>query len=317
MDIMDLINIAKDVFKIETAQINLASQLIDNQFKEAVKMIAGHQGKLIITGMGKSGLIGKKIAATLASTGTSSFFLHPGEAYHGDLGMIEKEDTLLLISNSGETDEVLRLIPFLQNQGNATIAMTGNPKSTLAKNAHYHLNIGVKEEACPLQLAPTCSTTVTLVMGDALAVALMKYRDFKAVNFARFHPGGSLGRKLLTKVEDVMKCEKLPIVTTDTTAKGLIQVMTEGKTGLAVILKEKKAVGIITDGDLRRAMEESTHDFFHKTARDLMTPNPKTVLEGTLLVVAEETMLNHSISALLVVDQKEALKGILELFDIR
>ena len=205
----DIITIAKKVFKIQSKEILNLSNLLTNDFENAVKSVFNTKGKFIICGMGKSGIIGKKIAATLASTGTPSFFLHPGEAYHGDLGMIEKEDILLLISNSGETDEVLKLIPFLKSQGNITISMSGNPKSTLGINTDYHLNIAIEKEACPLSLAPMSSTTTTLVMGDAIAVALMKLRDFKDEHFAKFHPGGSLGRRLLSTVSSVMKKENL------------------------------------------------------------------------------------------------------------
>jgi len=188
--LMNIRRIAEEVFEIESKEIANLSRLLTIDFENAVKSIINSKGKLIISGMGKSGIVGKKIAATLASTGTPSFFLHPGEAYHGDLGMVEKEDIVLLISNSGETDEVLKIIPFLKHQKNTTISMSGNPDSSLAKNTDFHLNISVNVEACPLQLAPTSSTTSTMVMGDALAVALMKLRDFKDVNFARFHPGG-------------------------------------------------------------------------------------------------------------------------------
>jgi len=191
---MNAIEIAKEVFEIESKEIRNLSNLLTEDFQKAIDLILNSSGKLIISGMGKSGIIGKKIAASLASTGTPSFFLHPGEAYHGDLGMVEKEDVVLLISNSGETDEVLKLIPYLRSQGNQTISMSKDPSSTLAENTKYHLNIAVSQEACPLQLAPTSSTTTTLVMGDALVVALMKARGFLAEDFARYHPGGSLGK---------------------------------------------------------------------------------------------------------------------------
>jgi arabinose-5-phosphate isomerase len=191
---MNAIEIAKEVFEIESKEIRNLSNLLTEDFQKAIDLILNSSGKLIISGMGKSGIIGKKIAASLASTGTPSFFLHPGEAYHGDLGMVEKEDVVLLISNSGETDEVLKLIPYLRDQGNQTISMSKDPSSTLAENTKYHLNIAVSQEACPLQLAPTSSTTTTLVMGDALVVALMKARGFLAEDFARYHPGGSLGK---------------------------------------------------------------------------------------------------------------------------
>jgi arabinose-5-phosphate isomerase len=266
--------------------------------------------------MGKSGIIGKKIAATLASTGTPSFFLHPGEAYHGDLGMIEKEDILLLISNSGETDEVLKIIPFLKSQGNITISMSGNPKSTLAINTNYHLNISIKKEACPLNLAPMSSTTATLVMGDAIAVALMKLRDFKDENFAKFHPGGSLGRRLLTKVENVMEKEKLPICDENTNIKHIISTITDGKSGLVVIMDDNKIKGIITDGDIRRAMETKEDNFFSLIAKDLMSKNPKTISKDAKLTTASDIMSENKINSLLVVDENDIFIGIVQMYDL-
>lgn len=313
---MDINNIAKDVFKIEAKEIaNLANHLTED-FANAIKAVLDTNGKFIISGMGKSGIIGKKIAATLASTGTPSFFLHPGEAYHGDLGMIEKDDIVLLISNSGETDEVLKLIPFLKTQGNITISMSGNPASTLAQNTNYHLNVSVEHEACPLQLAPTSSTTATLVMGDAIAVALMKLRDFKDENFAKFHPGGSLGRRLLTKIENVMKKESLPIVLEDTNVKDIIHKITDGKCGLVVILTDKTIKGIITDGDIRRLMEEQEENFFNLQAKDMMSYNPKQVHKDEKLVVASEIMSENKINSLLVVDDNKKFVGIVQMYDL-
>ena len=250
------LDIAKEVISIEAKEIQNMSKYLTTDFDSCIDEISSSKGKFIICGMGKSGLIGKKIAATLASTGTPSFFLHPGEAYHGDLGMIEKEDIVLLISNSGETDEVLKVIPFLQTQGNTIVSMTGNPKSSLALNSNYHLNTYVEKEACPLQLAPTSSTTACLVMGDVLAVCLMKKRNFKAENFALFHPGGSLGRRLLTRVENVMTSNDLPICKKENSVKEVIHTITKGKCGLAVVMENEVILGIITDGDIRRAMEE-------------------------------------------------------------
>jgi arabinose-5-phosphate isomerase len=266
--------------------------------------------------MGKSGIIGKKIAATLASTGTPSFFLHPGEAYHGDLGMIEKDDIILLISNSGETDEVLKLIPFLTTQGNTTIAMSNNPSSTLAKNCNYHLNIVIEKEACPLSLAPMSSTTATLVMGDAIAVALMKMRNFKDEHFAKFHPGGSLGRRLLTRVCDVMKKENLPICDKNQNIKDTIHTMTQGKYGLAIVVEDKKIIGIITDGDIRRAMENNEDKFFALTANDLMSTNPKLINEDTKLIEASDMMSKNKINSLVVVNNNNELSGIVQMYDL-
>jgi len=312
----DINKIAQDVFKIEAQEIlNLSHNLTDD-FTNAIKAILVTKGKFIISGMGKSGIIGKKIAATLASTGTPSFFLHPGEAYHGDLGMIEKDDIILLISNSGETDEVLKLIPFLTTQGNTTIAMSNNPSSTLAKNCNYHLNIAIKKEACPLSLAPMSSTTATLVMGDAIAAVLMKMRDFKDEHFAKFHPGGSLGRRLLTRVCDVMKKENLPICDKNQNIKDTIHTMTQGKYGLAIVVEDKKIIGIITDGDIRRAMEDNEDKFFTLTANDLMSTNPKLINEDIKLIEASDMMSKNKINSLVVVDSNDELSGIVQMYDL-
>jgi len=313
---MDINKIAKEVFSIESREIANLSNLLTDDFENAVEAIIKSEGKLIISGMGKSGIIGKKIAATLASTGTPSFFLHPGEAYHGDLGMIGKEDTVVLISNSGETDEILKIIPFLKSQNNCTISMSGNPESTLAKNTNFHLNIAVEHEACPLQLAPTSSTTATLVMGDALAVTLMKIRDFKDENFAKFHPGGSLGKRLLTTVESVMKKENLPICSKDTGIKELIHTITDGKCGLVVVIENEKIAGIITDGDIRRFMESCEESFFSLKASDLMSTSPKLINKNEKLVTANDMMSINKINSLLVVDEENKLNGIVQLYDL-
>lgn len=307
---------AKEVIEIESREISKLSNLLTNDFENAINSILNSKGKFIISGMGKSGIIGKKIAATLASTGTPSFFLHPGEAYHGDLGMVEKEDVLLLISNSGETDEVLKLIPFLKSQGNITISMTGNLNSTLAINTNFHINISVDEEACPLQLAPTSSTTATLVMGDALAVVLMKLRGFKDENFAKFHPGGSLGRRLLTKVEDVMKKDFLPIVEKTDTIKHIINSITSGKVGLAIVLDDGVICGVITDGDIRRAMENKQESFFDLKSSDIMSKNPYKIKINEKLIKAHELMSDKKVNALVVIDDEDKLVGIVQLFDI-
>lgn len=313
---MDIKKLAQEVFEIESKEIaNLTKRLTDD-FEKAINAILQSSGKLIVSGMGKSGIIGKKIAATLASTGTPSFFLHPGEAYHGDLGMIEENDIVLLISNSGETDEVLKLIPFLKHQKNCTISMSGNDDSTLAKNTNYHLNIAVDKEACPLFLAPTSSTTATLVMGDALAVTLMKLRDFKEENFAKFHPGGSLGRRLLTTVGDVMKKKNLPIISSQAAIKEVIQRISEGKLGLVVIIDNNKIIGIITDGDIRRAMESREKDFFNLKAEDLMSNHPKLIYETDKLISASNIMSQHKINSLLVVNESNDLVGVVQVYDL-
>ena len=313
---MDIKKLAQEVFEIESKEIANLSKRLTDDFEKAINAILQSSGKLIVSGMGKSGIIGKKIAATLASTGTPSFYLHPGEAYHGDLGMIEENDIVLLISNSGETDEVLKLIPFLKHQKNCTISMSGNDDSTLAKNTNYHLNIAVDKEACPLFLAPTSSTTATLVMGDALAVTLMKLRDFKEENFAKFHPGGSLGRRLLTTVGDVMKKKNLPIISSQATIKEVIQRISEGMLGLVVIIDNNKIIGIITDGDIRRAMESREKDFFNLKAEDLMSNHPKLIYETDKLISASNIMSQHKINSLLVVNESNDLVGVVQVYDL-
>lgn len=309
-------NIAKKVFEIESKAISDLSNQLTVDFDELVNAILNSTGKLIISGMGKSGIIGKKIAATLASTGTPSFFLHPGEAYHGDLGMIEKEDIVLLLSNSGETDEVLKLIPFLNHQQNITISMTGNPLSTLANNTKYHLNIAVEKEACPLQLAPTSSTTATLAMGDALAIALMESKNFKDEDFAMFHPGGSLGRRLLTKIKDIMKTSNLPICNETSNIKEVVHKITSGQYGLVVILKEKTIKGIITDGDIRRSMEINEDKFFSLKASDIMSKTPKTLHQSSTLTDAQEVMSQNKINSLIIIDDLNHFSGIVQMYDL-
>ena len=307
---------ALNTFRAEAEAVqSLAGQLTDD-FEKAVRAILATHGKVIVTGMGKSGLVGRKIAATLASTGTPSFFLHPGEAYHGDLGMIEAGDIVLALSNSGPTDEVLRLIPYLQECGNTVIAMTGNAGSTLAKNSTYHLDVSVKSEACPLSLAPTCSTTAQLAMGDALAVALMNERGFRAEDFARFHPGGSLGRRLLTRVGDVMRSEHLPTASPSSRLGEVIITISDARMGVAVILDEGKIAGIVTDGDVRRAMLKYGARFFDITADEIMTRTPKTVSVADRLTDAEQLMQDNKIHSLIVVDRDGKLAGIVELYDL-
>ena len=313
---MEIKKLAQEVFEIEAKEIANLSHRLTDDFEKSINAILESSGKLIVSGMGKSGIIGKKIAATLASTGTPSFFLHPGEAYHGDLGMIEENDIVLLISNSGETDEVLKLIPFLKHQKNCTISMSGNNDSTLAKNTNYHLNIAVEKEACPLFLAPTSSTTATLVMGDALAVTLMKLRDFKEENFAKFHPGGSLGRRLLTTVGDVMKKHELPITNSNATIKEVIQRITEGKLGLVVVTDENRINGVITDGDIRRAMESREKEFFGLLAKNLMSLQPKVIDESEKLITASTIMSENKINSLLVVNAMNDFVGVVQMYDL-
>ncbi|WP_163922385.1 SIS domain-containing protein [Photobacterium sp. Alg240-V54] len=288
---------------------------VDNyQYQETLKLLLECQGHIIVCGMGKSGHVGKKIAASFASTGTPSFFLHPAEAFHGDLGMITKDDIVILISNSGETDEVLQLIPSIKAFGNHIIAITGNQDSTLAKNATTTLLINIEKESCPNNLAPTVSTTATIAIGDALVVSLMKLRDFKAHDFAKFHPGGSLGRRLLTKVKDVMKSDNLPLVSANSLLCDIIVVMNEGRYGIGLVIENELLVGIITDGDLRRVMMEEQP--FTLTACDIMTHNPKKCYETDMLSDAEQVMQENKISTVAVLNNKEQVSGLIQIYNI-
>lgn len=309
---MLIIERAREVIEIEIQGLQYASENIDQQFEQAIDIILTTKGRTIICGMGKSGIVGKKIAASFASTGTPSFFMHPGEAFHGDLGMVKPEDVFIAISNSGETDEVLKLLPFLRGNGNYVIAMTGKNDSTLAKAAHCHLNIAVPREACPLQLAPTASTTATIAMGDALAICLMEARQFKPENFARFHPGGSLGRRLLAKVSDGMVSDNLPIVHNNSQLSEVISVISHGCLGLAVVLTDNGNIhGIVTDGDLRRAIERYGKDVFELRAELIGSSNPLVISPESSVQAAYEIMDNKGISALIVIDNNK-LVGILK-----
>ena len=313
----DILTLARETLHKEAeALMHMATEL-DEQFIGAVDRILACTGKVILTGMGKSGLIGRKIAATLASTGTPSFYLHPGEAFHGDLGMISSEDVVLALSHSGETDEVLRIVPFIHSNGNVLISITSNPESTLAKNSDLHLNACVKEEACILHLAPTTSTTAQLAMGDALAIALMKARDFTAMDFARLHPGGSLGRRLLMTVGNVMRKNDLPIVAPNCGATEMIHRMTRGGLGLIVIVEEGNIVGIVTDGDLRRAMESLQAKFFDINVMDIATRSPKSINKNAKLIDAEKMMTQHKVNSLLVTDDDGELCGVIQIYDIK
>ncbi len=313
----DILTLARETLHKEAeALMHMATEL-DEQFIGAVDRILACTGKVILTGMGKSGLIGRKIAATLASTGTPSFYLHPGEAFHGDLGMISSEDVVLALSHSGETDEVLKIVPFIHSNGNVLISITSNPESTLAKNSDLHLNACVKEEACILHLAPTTSTTAQLAMGDALAIALMKARDFTAMDFARLHPGGSLGRRLLMTVGNVMRKNDLPIIAPNCGATEMIHRMTRGGLGLIVIVDEGNIVGIVTDGDLRRAMESLQAKFFDINVMDIATRSPKSINKNAKLIDAEKMMTQHKVNSLLVTDDDGELCGVIQIYDIK
>jgi arabinose-5-phosphate isomerase len=310
------ISYAKEVFAIGAEAILESSKRLDNNFAEVIKIILNCKGRVVVCGMGKSGIIGRKISCTLASTGTPSFFMHPAEAFHGDLGMIKKEDILLLISYSGETEEILKITPFLKENGNTIISMTGNENSTLATSSDYHLNVSVKRQACPLEIAPTTSATVALVMGDAITVALMKEKGFKTEDYARFHPGGSLGRRLLTTVEDAMVKNNLPTVMKAACMKDVIGIMTSGRQGVAVVVdKQQTVVGVITDGDLRRAVNKY-ENIFKLKAEDIMTRNPKTIGKDLKLYEAEKIFNRYEIVTLIVADDDGKLLGLLQLYDI-
>ncbi|WP_373274572.1 D-arabinose 5-phosphate isomerase [Campylobacter lari] len=315
MSQIDAIKIAKEVFEIESKTILDLCDNLDEGFNKAIELILSIKGRCVVSGMGKSGHIGAKIAATLASTGTPSFFMHPGEALHGDLGMLTSEDVLLTISNSGETEEVLKLIPVIKKRKIPLIVMAGNQNSTLAKQADIFINIAVKKEACPLQLAPTSSTTATLAMGDAIAVTLMRARKFRPDDFALFHPGGSLGRKLLTRVGDLMVSNNLPIVSPESEFNELVDVITSSKLGLCIVLENEKLVGIITDGDLRRALRANDKPRFDFKAKEIMSESPKTIEASAMASEAEELMLKHKIKEI-VVTQDEKIVGIIQLYAI-
>lgn len=310
----NVLQIAKEVFATEARTISDLGTKLNADFEKSIELILRTKGRLVVSGMGKSGHIGAKIAATLASTGTPSFFMHPAEALHGDLGMLTNDDTLLAISNSGESEEILKIIPAIKKRGIKLIAMSGNLNSTLAKQADFVLDISVQKEACPLQLAPMSSTTATLAMGDAIAACLMKERNFKPENFALFHPGGSLGKKLLTKVSDVM-VSALPKVAEDTGFKELIDVMTSGKLGLCLVMSGEKLVGVITDGDLRRVLKASDKPSFDFIASQIMSKNPKVISADAMTTQAEELMIKHKIKELPVA-RAGKIVGIVQLYDI-
>ena len=290
---------------------NLAGQL-DEHFDEAVDLMFSCKGKVIVTGVGKSGHIGAKIAATLSSTGTPSFFINPLDVYHGDLGVITPDDVVLAISNSGQTDELLRFIPMVLHMQVPIIGMSGNPDSLLAKYATCHLNVHVEKEACPLNLAPTSSTMAQLAMGDALAVALIERRHFRRQDFAQFHPGGELGKRLPTTAQDVMRSDDMPILPPDMHLGEAIIHVSKGKLGLGVAEREGRIVGLITDGDIRRAMERWQAEFFDKTVEDIMTRTPKTVSPLTKITEIQRIMQRYKVHSVLVVDDEQHLLGVVD-----
>lgn len=313
----DIIHFAQQTIDIESNELIQLKNRIDASFVEAVKLIDQAKGKCILIGMGKSGIIAKKIAASLASTGIPSFFIHPGEAFHGDLGMIETEDIVILLSNSGETDEILKIMPFLIKHENKTISITGQPESTLAKNTTLHIDGSVTKEACPIGLAPTSSTTVALVIGDAFVTTLVKLRNFQAENFALYHPGGALGKKLLTQVKDLMRTDNLPLCEENTDITSLVHTVSESRLGLVVVQSSgNKIKGIITDGDIRRAMESKQEKFFQLKASDLFTQNPKVIKPTMKVSDAEKIMFDNKITSVIVAENN-ILKGVLELYQLK
>lgn len=285
---------------------------LDENFDQSVELILKCHGKVIVTGVGKSGHVGAKIAATLSSTGTPSFFINPLDVYHGDLGVMTRDDVALAISNSGQTDELLRFIPMLQHMQVPIIGMSGNPESLLAKYSTYHINVSVRKEACPLNLAPTSSTTAALAMGDALAIALMERRNFQPKDFAQFHPGGELGKRLLTTAQDVMRTKDMPIITPEMHLGEAIILVSKGKLGLGVAERNGKIVGLITDGDIRRAMEKWQAEFFNRTVADIMTTKPKTVPPSTRITEIQDIMNKYKIHTVLVVDDENHLLGVVD-----
>lgn len=295
------------------ALLSLANNYNQLEFHKALSYMYQCQGHIIISGMGKSGLIGRKICATLASTGAPSFFVHPGEAFHGDLGMITKEDVVILISNSGETDEVLQLIPSLKSFENPIISICNNADSTMAKNSHAVLELKMDKETCPNNLAPTTSTTLTAAVGDALAVALMHKRGFAANDFAKYHPGGSLGRRLLTNIADVMVKDNLPFVSPSDTINDVILVMTQSSLGLGVVVENEKLLGVITDGDLRRALVQGV-DMKKQKACEIMSTAAMTINESAPLFKGEAVMREQQIKHLVVLDNEQRVSGVIEFF---
>ena len=309
--------LGRAVLEVEAAAVASLASRLDHQFVAACRLMLECSARVVVLGMGKSGHVGGKLAATLASTGTPAFFVHPGEASHGDLGMIVSGDVVLALSNSGETDEVLTLLPLIKRQGVPLIALTGNPRSTLGRAATVHLDVSVAQEACPLGLAPTSSTTAALAMGDALAVALLDARGFTREDFARSHPGGRLGRRLLLRIDDLMHTgERLPRVGRDTPlAEALVEMSAKGLGMTAVVDGEERVLGVFTDGDLRRSVDRAV-DIHATPVSTVMTAQPKTMAPGALAAEALELMERHRINALLVVDEQQRLLGAVNMHDL-
>ena len=309
---MNVRNYAIQCIKDEAEALMGLIPQIDDNFDNAVELIFRCHGKVIVTGVGKSGHIGAKIAATLSSTGTPSFFINPLDVFHGDLGVMTKDDVVLAISNSGQTDELLRFIPMVLHMEIPIIGMSGNPASLLAKYSTYHINVSVSKEACPLNLAPTSSTTATLAMGDAMAAALMEKRNFRPQDFAQFHPGGELGKRLLTTAGDVMRTEEMPVITPEMHLGEAIIQVSRGKLGLGIAERNGEIAGLITDGDIRRAMEKWKAQFFDKTVADIMTTRPKTVSTDTKISEVQKIMSRYKIHSVLVADKHNHLLGVVD-----
>ena len=308
-----IIQRATECLEQEAAAVRSLIARLDEPFVRAVEAIRDCKGKVVVTGVGKSGHIGSKIAATLASTGTPAFFLNPLDAYHGDLGMLSEQDVVLAISYSGATEELLRFLPLIQAKHITIIGMSGNPDSLLARYSDIHLNIAVEREADPLNLVPTASTTATLALGDALACALVEANHFQPTDFARLHPGGDLGRKLLAKVEEVMFTQNLPFLTPEMPMNEAIEIVTKGTLGIGIVVEKEVLVGVITDGDIRRAMLRLGQAFFATPVSAIMSKNPKTISKDAKIVEAGETMNHYSIHTLVVLDEDKVC-GVIDSF---
>ena len=309
---MEVKDYAIQCFKDEAAAVLGLIDKLDDKFEQAVQLMYDCKGKIIVTGVGKSGHIGAKIAATLSSTGTPSFFINPLDVFHGDLGVMTADDVVLAISNSGQTDELLRFIPMVLHMHIPIIGMSGNPESLLAKYSTCHLNVGIEKEACPLNLAPTSSTMAQLAMGDALAIALIEKRHFQPRDFAQFHPGGELGKRLLTTAQDVMFKDDLPVLPPEMHLGEAIILVSKGKLGLGIAMVNDKIVGLITDGDIRRAMEKWQAEFFNRTVSDIMTRSPKTVKAETKITEIQKIMNKYKVHSVLVVDDDNHLLGVVD-----
>lgn len=309
---MNARDLAIQCFKDEASAVLGLTEKLDEGFEQAVELMYNCKGKVIVTGVGKSGHIGAKIAATLSSTGTPSFFINPLDVFHGDLGVMTPDDVVLAISNSGQTDELLRFIPMVLHMQIPIIGMSGNPESLLAKYSTCFLNVGVEKEACPLNLAPTSSTMAQMAMGDALAVALIEKRHFQPRDFAQFHPGGELGKRLLTTAQDVMRSDDMPVLPPEMHLGEAIILVSKGKLGLGIAEVDGQIVGLITDGDIRRAMEKWQAEFFDHTVSDIMTRTPKTVKAETKITEIQKIMNQYKVHSVLVIDDDNHLLGVVD-----